>query len=78
MMTVTHAVELVRRIQAGVCMVGQEELLEYIALSLTETEFDEVCEDLLTRDSRPTEVKVDPGVAMLILGMPVLIRKVGT
>jgi hypothetical protein len=73
MMTVQSATELVRRLQAGLALVNQEELLEYVALSLTETEFDELCEDFQRYEHRPSGHQTIKGV-MYILGMPVLIR----
>jgi hypothetical protein len=76
MMDMASAANLVKRIQTALAMLNQEELLEYVALSLTEDEFDEVCQDYNFNEGRDPNVKVRPGVAMLICGMPVLIRSV--
>jgi hypothetical protein len=76
MMDMTTAAGLVRRIQNSLCLTSQEELLEHVALGLTEDEFDELCEDYNFNEGRDPNVKVRPGVSMLILGMPVLIRSV--
>ncbi len=74
-MTVETARQLIARIQAAICMVNQEELLEQIALSLTEQEFDELCEDFqgIAKETH-REVCISRAGGMYILGMPLLIR----
>jgi hypothetical protein len=72
-MNIDIAAALVKRVQNSICLSGQEELLEHVALALTEQEFDELCADYQYSREQKHAVLTPRGL-MLILGMPVLIR----
>jgi hypothetical protein len=72
MMTIDKAAAMVRALQNMTVVNGREELLEYVALALTEREFDELCVDFNVEPH--TEAHLCPSGLLLIHGMPVLIR----